>query len=139
MNLGELRKQLIEWLNEIKQWSPASKQDWNDYIYTDEELWKYRNPDREPDADILDYWQKTPALHILLWTNNHEYHLICRGDYMGGFAGTRKPRAGENHQRGNDLPDGKFGKETFNAFIRGLIRYELIAKVIPDETCCIDG
>ena len=42
---------------------------------------------------------------------------------------SRKRVAGDNWHRVNDLPDGDFSRETFDAIIRAIVRYELVAKV----------
>lgn len=46
--------------------------------------------------------------------------------YLGCTASTRKRRAGENWNRGNDLPDGKFIRETWDRIKNAIICYELI-------------
>lgn len=46
--------------------------------------------------------------------------------YLGGFANARAPRAGEEHTRGNDIPDGKYTKETFDDIIQSILSLELV-------------
>lgn len=66
-----------------------------------------------------------------LYTNDHIYAIVAidREDekgYLGCTAATRKARAGEPWNRGNDLPDGPFNKKTWDKIISGILRYELI-------------
>lgn len=124
MNSIEPRAALIEWLNEIKTWSPASEQDWNDYILTDEEWIDYKWPLGRPNV-----WTKTPGkLHVVLFTTNNEYHITVGDTYIGGMVTARMKRAGENWNRGNDIPDGDFSKKTWDMIMRFIVRYELVAK-----------
>ena len=137
MNLEELRATVIEWLNEIKTWSCASEQDWNDYILTDEEWIDYKWPLGRPDG-----WTQTQdKLHVVLFTPNNEYHISVCDTYLGGGVQSRTRKAGENWDRGNDIPDGLFNKTTWDNIIRFIVGYELIAKakrlekptVVPDK------
>ena len=112
MNADELRRQMLAWLTELKTWYPSSQQKWEDYI---------EGEDSSPD----EY-----RLHIALYTNEHCYRISASTkDYLGCIAQTRKPRAGEDWTRGNDLPDGKFCRETWDKIIKAIVGYELIAKV----------
>lgn len=54
--------------------------------------------------------------------------------YLGCIVTTRKPRAGEDWNRGNDLPDGKFNYETWTKIKDAIIRYELIPLSVPKES-----
>jgi len=47
------------------------------------------------------------------------------GGYLGMTASSRLARPGENWLRGNDLPDGKFCKETFDRMMDAVLMYEL--------------
>ncbi len=66
-----------------------------------------------------------------LYTNDHCYSISGNkptennGGYLGCIATTRKNRVGEDWNRGNDLPDGKYSKETFDAIVRRIVAYEL--------------
>lgn len=65
------------------------------------------------------------------YTDSHSYHIAIRlptddsRGYAGCISSTRKYRVGEMWNRGNDLPDGKYLKKTFNKIEKGIIRYEL--------------
>ena len=64
---------------------------------------------------------------LIFCTAAHTYHLSFADDYLGAQACTRTYRAGEDWCRGNDLPDGKFTRETFDNIIRAVFAYELVA------------
>ncbi|MBA7649375.1 hypothetical protein ES703_57172 [subsurface metagenome] len=66
-----------------------------------------------------------------IYTETHRYRIsaLDRSNddgYLGCTASTRKPRAGEDWTRGNDLPDGKFTRETWEHIKNAIIKYELI-------------
>ena len=65
-------------------------------------------------------------IRVRFYTNNHRYSIVAHKKYLGCTATTRKPRAGEDWNRGNDLPDGKFNKRTWEAIKNAIIRYELV-------------
>lgn len=136
MDSAGLRKQLIEWLNEIKWWSGASTQSWDDYILTDEEWYEYQKPNllpgfvKERDGD---------KLHVVLFSDGHEYRITVTEKSLIASASCRKRRAGENWFRGNDLPDGPFCKKTWDEIMRGILRFELIAKAKKIEPSSIPG
>lgn len=144
MNLAELRELLTHWLSEIKTWRPETKQSWDDYILDDKGWYEYLYP--EHGLDRLDTQlcpvggtvpDRDDVLHVVLFTNDNRYHITGRlpkdGDegYLGCIVSTRKPRAGEVWTRGNDLPDGPLTKETWDAIVRKIVGYELVAKVKP--------
>ena len=83
---------------------------------------------------ISDY--KKGEIHLKIFTRNHCYPIVVKlptdekpSGYLGTYVNNRKPRAGENWTRGNDLPDGSYSKETWNAFKNSLISYELVKVV----------
>ena len=49
--------------------------------------------------------------------------------YLGCMAQTRKPRAGEDWNRGNDLSDGSYSEETWNDIKNDIVAYELVKAV----------
>jgi len=70
-------------------------------------------------------------LRVRLYTNDHVYTIVAheRGKddgYLGCVASTRKPRAGEDWTRGNDLADGPFNRETWGKIKNDIIAYELV-------------
>lgn len=52
--------------------------------------------------------------------------FTSKNSYLGCIASTRKPRAGENWNRGSDLVDGSYSKETFDKIIYDILAYELV-------------
>lgn len=66
-----------------------------------------------------------------IFTEEYRYRIsaIDRSEdegYLGCTSSTRKPRAGEDWTRGNDLPDGKFTRETWEHIKNGILKYELV-------------
>lgn len=67
-----------------------------------------------------------------IFTESYTYYIsatwqYCHAQYLGCIATTRKVRAGESHLRGNDLPDGYFCRETWEAIKNAIIRDEMKA------------
>ena len=66
-----------------------------------------------------------------IYTNDHFYAITAvvkagGGTYLGCVASARKPRAGEEHTRGNDLPDGEFNYDTWLRIVHAIVGYELV-------------
>ncbi|GAI16808.1 unnamed protein product [marine sediment metagenome] len=77
-----------------------------------------------------------------IYTETHRYRItaIDRSKdegYLGCTASTREPRAGEDWTRGNDLPDGKFTRETWEHIKNAIIAYEL-AELAPKIERAVD-
>jgi len=77
--------------------------------------------------------KKEPDRHFMyIFTDDHCYHISAyapndknaRG-YLGCIASCRKPRVGETWNRGSDLSDGDYSKETFTKIIGDIVSYEL--------------
>ena len=71
------------------------------------------------------YW-----LTIHFYTETHRYHISAclkkdNSTYFGAQASTRKPRAGEQWTRGNDLPDGNLTRDMWNRIKNAIIRFEM--------------
>ncbi len=52
--------------------------------------------------------------------------------YLGCIATTRKPRAGEDWNRGRDLADGSYSRETWQEIKDDILAYELV-KVVQNS------
>jgi hypothetical protein len=70
-------------------------------------------------------------LRVKLYTNDHVYTIVAHErdkdeGYLGCVSSTRKPRAGEDWTRGNDLADGHLNKETWDKIKNDIIAYELV-------------
>ena len=71
-------------------------------------------------------------LDFCVFTHDHRYYIGTRdGQYLGCTVTCRKPRAGEDWGRGNDLPDGKFCRETWDRIKNSIIAYELVKIAKP--------
>lgn len=82
---------------------------------------------------------------IYLYTNEYQYMIVAidreeDNGYLGCQVSSRKPRAGEDWTRGNDLPDGPFNKNTWDTIVNAILNYELVKlsgfrqpNTIPDE------
>lgn len=86
-----------------------------------------RRPEIENEGDC---W-----FNIRIFTRDHYYGIsaVFRGKnakksnmWFGCTAMTRKPRAGEDWARGNDLPDGDFDRKTWDEIKCGILKYELL-------------
>jgi hypothetical protein len=75
-----------------------------------------------------------PTFRFKIYTSEHSYCIVAiesKRTYLGCIATTRKPRAGEEHYRGNDLPDGKLTRKTWDAIKTAIIGYELEKIIVP--------
>lgn len=61
---------------------------------------------------------------ITIYTITNTYAFRITKTYLGCTASTRMPRAGETWNRGNDLPDGEFAKETLMKILGAILFYE---------------
>lgn len=67
-----------------------------------------------------------------LYTKEYQYNIKVRLDdknkpnYISATVLTRKPRAGEDWNRGNDLPDGKYSREKWDKIKGAIIAAELV-------------
>ena len=64
------------------------------------------------------------------YTQDHQYIILATDrteddGYLGCQVQCRKPRPGEDWLRGNDLPDGKFNKNTWDNIVISIVRYEI--------------
>ncbi len=71
----------------------------------------------------------TGKIRFNLYTNDHIYVIHASVDddgsghtYLGCIASSRKPRAGEDWTRGNDLADGHLTIETWNQLLADIVR-----------------
>lgn len=64
-------------------------------------------------------------------TTKNNYFVVFKDTYLGLTVSSRVARPGETWLRGNDLPDGKFSKETFDQMMDAVLTYEL--REVSDE------
>ena len=69
-----------------------------------------------------------------LFTSRYRYTISVNEErnYLGCTMTCRTPLAGENWNRGNDLPDGKLNRETWERIKDAIVRNELV--VLSDYT-----
>ena len=72
-----------------------------------------------------------------IYTETHRYRITALDGskdegYLGCTVSNRKPRAGEDWTRGNDLPDGLLNRATWNRIKNAIIRNELV-KLVPER------
>ena len=79
------------------------------------------------------------------YTDDYRYMIVAidrvnDNGYLGCQVSSRKPRAGEDWTRGNDLPDGPFNKNTWDTIVNAILNYEIVKlsnyrqpETIPDE------
>ena len=68
---------------------------------------------------------------IKIYTDRNIYSIVATDTYLGCIASTRKPRPGEKHTRGSDLPDGNFLEKTFFSILGAILFYELQDVIKP--------
>lgn len=63
-------------------------------------------------------------------TNSYNIRAVERNapakSYLGCTSKSRKPRAGEDWYRGNDLADGDLSEETWRRILADIVAYELV-------------
>lgn len=82
---------------------------------------------------------------VRIFTDTNQYTISARepyehpegkeGDngYLGCQGSTRKPRAGEEWTRGNDLSDGPLTEETWQAILGDIVSFEMVRVNRTDE------
>jgi len=76
--------------------------------------------------------EPTPVFHIRFFTERYRYSIAARAPadgndgYLGCTASARKPLAGEDWTRGNDLAGGPYCEDTWNAIVHDILGYELV-------------
>ena len=77
------------------------------------------------------------GIRVYFYTHNYQYNILInppdknkdgkeKDTYLGCTVLDRKPIAGENWQRGKDLPDGKYCYETWQKIKDAIIAFELV-------------
>ena len=79
---------------------------------------------------------KKGEIQLKIFTKNYYYTIVAKlpkkekpYGYLGTYGNCRKPRAGEEWTRGNDLSDGEYSRDTWEAFKNNLIFFELVRVV----------
>jgi len=110
-----MKEQFEMWLKEICRWD---RDDW--FVH-----WSDKN-NNEGGSDLIG--------RCYVYTHNYRYCIVAKKHedgrtYLGCTMSCRMPRAGEDWTRGNDLPDGKFARETWNRIKNAIIQNELVKVV----------
>jgi len=111
MELQEMKEQLVEWMDAMKNG------------YRDSEIYMY-----EFESDS----RKSKALRIRLFTDINDYSIVAYPktdeyrSYLGCTYSSRRPRAGEDWTRGGDLADGDFSTWTWTKILSDIIGTELV-------------
>jgi len=96
-------------------------------------------------VEVVENWTRGEGDHeeyyfsIRLYTDINSYRIsACTGPqpgrtYLGCIASSRKPRAGEDWNRGNDLLDGPLTEETWHGILADIVGYELVKVHRPKE------
>ena len=118
MEYLEMKKQLVEWVESLRYAK-----------YTDSSLY-------------MKEYVNDGKIKISLYTDiNHYIITACcsKGEdysYLGCIVNARKPRAGEDWVRGNDLPDGRFSVDVWRSILRAIVGYELVKIQKPTKYVC---
>ena len=74
----------------------------------------------------FEQFEGAPQGRVTFCTAMNTYTLSFKEGGLGCVVSSRIQRAGETWTRGNDLHDGPFSRETFDAIMRDIIGYELV-------------
>ena len=78
-----------------------------------------------PDEPVAEH-----LLRIRIYTDTNFYSIVAKekepNGYLGCTSNSRKPRAGEDWHRGNDLADGPLTEETWRKILSDIVSYELV-------------
>ena len=103
---GEMQEELEGWLKELRLWGEGAE--------------RFRFEECEGGQDEQDRGRLT------FCTSRNTYYVSFSDDYLGCIVSSRITRPGETWLRGNDLPDGKFTRETWDKILNGIFAYELV-------------
>jgi hypothetical protein len=112
MEQQSFRTQLVEWLKEIVPYSHIDK---------------YTRKTREGfESNAFNTDRHANHVTYIFCTAEHRYSISATPTYLGCQASATRERPGETWTRGNDLPDGKFCRETWDAIKDRIISYEMV-------------
>lgn len=77
-------------------------------------------------SKLADFVDDAGEDRIRIYTDKNSYAIYAKDGYLGCMASARKPRAGEDWTRGNDLPDGPLSEETWRRILCDIVSYELV-------------
>lgn len=112
------------WLEELTRFSENAKS----IEVVDDRQGPFYEHERQNSTEPL-VSSRVLAIKIYTDTNCYSIRGIERpkkNGYLGCIALTRKPRAGEDHHRGNDLADGPLDYSTWKKILADIVGYELV-------------
>jgi len=88
--------------------------------------------------EVVNSKGKTIREIVYIYTYNNKYAIRVvwedgKPGNIGCSVSCRKPRAGEDWTRGNDLPDGPYSYKTWLKIKDAIIKYELVKLVEPPK------
>ena len=104
----------------------ARKQGYGSYIDWLKHITKYGNF-----KNTVLFIDLGDTLRTVFFTGEYEYYIratLPKNDdvgYLGCIVNCRKARPGETWQRGSDLADGRYCKETFDRIVCDIVSYEM--------------
>lgn len=100
------------------------------------DLSRYARWDRDVEIHHTD---RDGTIIVYIYTETNRYHISAGpsggryGGYLGCTAQSRKPRAGEDWCRGNDLHDGPCEEATWIGILGDILSYEMV-RVHKDDS-----
>ena len=84
---------------------------------------------------LINPLERRDGFKCQFFTRTNRYVIIAHQTYLGASFLQRKPRAGENWDRGRDLSDGSFCQETWDEIKSDIIHNELVkvSKIILEK------
>ena len=114
----------METLIQLKKWlSELLYRDNNleDYFQIKTSSWRFEG-ENEEFTHVVYFYTKNNRVSLVISPSSSRDGTT----YFRCQVSSRKPRAGEDWTRGNDLPDGKFNEDTWIRIKNAIISYELV-------------
>ena len=118
MTYDDLKTALTVWLGEFALWRGA------------DEMFRFHDTD-DPQRGFVT---------MCTATSSYRLSFIAHEDgstYLGCIVSNRIVRAGETWTRGSDLPDGEFGRHTFDRIIKSILALEFVT-LEPEQRSMAD-
>ena len=130
------KSQFREWLKEIIPWDKIAG--YVQFVHEIPEEW-VKGKMGPFNVQHIKFAGQQESISIRVFTKEHKYRITANKDYLGCCAASRKARAGEDWTRGNDLPDGKFNRETWEKIKDAILRYEMVRVMKPQQETADDA
>jgi hypothetical protein len=76
-------------------------------------------------VEVINISDVDTYLRVQLYTSDNLYSITLNKNYLGCMVSNRKSYPGESWERGRDLPDGEFNKETWYNILNKMFGCEL--------------